>query len=268
MKTYYRRRLLDRIGIDSYYRQEIKRLLRLLSLKGLRSYRKALAFHDQFLEEGDLVFDVGANMGSRCSLYLALGARVVAIEPVEECLQMLMRKFRNCRDLTIVPQALGVAEGELPIFVSPEHLTVSSMSPHWIGAVKDSGRFEQLNWTEERSVSVTTLDSLIGRFGEPAFVKIDVEGSELNVLKGLSQMVKYISFEFTPEFLQETEQCIEYLSDMSKNDYQFNYSVGESMEFALVEWVDSAKIIVLIRELPVELFGDIYARPSSITFRA
>jgi FkbM family methyltransferase len=254
--------LLGKVGLDSENRHEIRRRFSLQGLKDFRSYRKARAFHTLFLEEGDLVFDVGANIGSRTNVYLSLGARVVAIEPVDECLQQLLRKFKNRSNLNIVPQALGKAEGRLPIFACSDNLTISSMSPHWIAAVKESGRFRDSHWKEQRPVSVTTLDILIGQYGTPAFIKIDVEGFELDVLKGLSQVVDLISFEFTPEFLQMTEQCVKYLAELSADNHRFNYVVGEAMEFSLEEWVDSATIVELIRELPFEIFGDVYARSS------
>ena len=136
------------------------------------------------------------------------------------------------------------------------------MSPHWIAAVKESGRFRDSHWKEQRPVSVTTLDSLIGQFGTPAFIEIDVEGFELDVLKGLSQVVDLISFEFTPEFLQMTEQCVEYLAELSGDNYRFNYVVGEAAEFTPEEWADSTTIVELIRKLPREVFGDVYARRS------
>ena len=50
-------------------------------------------------------------------------------------------------------------------------------------------------------VAVTTLDALIARFGVPAFIKIDVEGAEPDVLAGLSHAVPVLSFEYLPRAL-------------------------------------------------------------------
>lgn len=41
-------------------------------------------FYKQFIQPKDLVFDVGANVGSRVKLFLNIGAKVVAFEPQKE----------------------------------------------------------------------------------------------------------------------------------------------------------------------------------------
>src|SRR5271154_272335 len=43
-------------------------------------------FYKQFIKPGDLVFDVGANIGVKTAAFLAAGARVIAVEPVPFCL--------------------------------------------------------------------------------------------------------------------------------------------------------------------------------------
>lgn len=49
-------------------------------------YRVALrSFYAQFISPGDLVFDIGANVGSYTEMFLRLGAKVVAAEPNREC---------------------------------------------------------------------------------------------------------------------------------------------------------------------------------------
>ncbi len=80
---------------------------------------------------------------------------------------------------------------------------------------------------------VTTLDELIPRFGVPAFVKIDFEGNELQVTRGLSQAIEVLSFEFTPEFLDSILRYIDYLLGLVS--ISVKYSLGESMRFALSE---------------------------------
>src|SRR5689334_4646326 len=44
-----------------------------------------LRFYRQFVGPGDLVFDVGANVGHVTKVFLRAGARVVAIEPQSIC---------------------------------------------------------------------------------------------------------------------------------------------------------------------------------------
>jgi hypothetical protein len=46
-------------------------------------------FYSQWISRGDLCIDVGANVGNRTSVFLTLGASVVAIEPLEKCQQIL-----------------------------------------------------------------------------------------------------------------------------------------------------------------------------------
>ena len=150
------------------------------------------------------MFDVGANVGNRTKILRKLGARVVAVEPQEACRAILKAHFTE--GVEIVEEALGEAEGETTMYVSNAD-TISSLSPEWIETVKRSGRFAQYSWNERRTVKLTTLDHLIARYGLPRFMKIDVEGYELEVLKGLTQPVEALSIEFTPERAATTFAC-------------------------------------------------------------
>jgi hypothetical protein len=63
-------------------------------------------------------------------------------------------------------------------------------------------RVESSPWTDQLTVPVITLDSLIAKFEEPKYIKIDVEGSEGIVLAGLSTLPQLLSFEFNRYFLE------------------------------------------------------------------
>jgi hypothetical protein len=118
-------------------------------------------------------------------------------------------------------------------------------------------------WNERRTIKITTLDRLIEEFGIPRFIKIDVEGYELEVLKGLTRPIEMISFEYTtPERTVQCVECIKRLKDISNNKILCNYSIEESMEWALPKWLSSEEMIVQIVSAPVfgDGFGDIYVK--------
>ena len=117
-------------------------------------------------------------------------------------------------------------------------------------------------WQKSEKVNVTTLDKLVQEYGKPAFCKIDVEGYEYKVLKGLSKPVGTISFEFTPtkEFIDLAMDIVEHLATIG--EVKFNYSLGESMTLALENWVSPEVISKILPTLPqkTSFCGDIYAK--------
>lgn len=219
--------------------------------------KKMLDFYSQFISHGELAFDVGANIGNRTKIFLALGLRVIAIEPQKHVANLLTKTYGANKHLTILQEAVGPSTGDAQIMISNAN-TISSMSKDWIEAVKSSGRFSDYSWDNSQTVSMTTLDKLIETYGTPSLIKIDVEGFEFDVIKGLSTKIKFISFEFTPEFLDSTYKCIKHLETLG--EVQFNYSLEESMELALEKYVSSKSMIEILDGYKHDnyIFGDIY----------
>ena len=73
------------------------------------------------------------------------------------------------------------------------------------------------------------IPNLIKKFGNPQYIKIDVEGYELNVIKGLTKKSGIISFEITSEFFDEAIKCLKHLKKLSYNN--FTFSIGERKKF-------------------------------------
>ncbi len=221
------------------------------------AFKRRKAFYAQFLEPGDLYFDIGANLGNRIAPALSLEAKVVAVEPQEECCTFLKRKYGT--RIQIVPKGVGEKEDKKEIYQSESHM-ISSFSTEWIASVKNSGRFADRTWNKGKTIRMTTLDQLIKLYGLPAFIKIDVEGYELEVLKGLSQSVPVISFEYAmPEQREQSIKCIERLQQL-KESISCNYSLSESMEWAGKEWFSGDQMIDAIKRETIKGFGDIYVK--------
>lgn len=222
--------------------------------------QKRFDFYRQFVTSGDIVFDVGANLGNRAKSFYRLGAVVVAVEPQATCADFLHDVFRDKANFHLIRKALGASVGQAEMLISSAH-TISSLSPGWVRAVKESGRFTHYDWNRMETVTIETLDNLVAEYGCPAFVKIDVEGFEEQVVSGLSVPVGALSMEFTPEFMESTLKCVEHLCAIG--DYQFQISLGESMEFALPQWVTAGEITRALAAVPQTSCGDLYARFNS-----
>ncbi|MDR2920968.1 MAG: FkbM family methyltransferase [Tannerella sp.] len=221
---------------------------------------KILQFYKQIVYRGDLVFDIGANIGNRTIPFLRMGAKVIAVEPQEKCRKYLQKKLKKYRGGVIVPKGVGGKEGTSEFFIS-NATTISSFSKEWIDSMKKE-RFKDFDWNKRVMIEMTTLDLLIEEYGLPSFIKIDVEGYEPEVLKGLSKPVKMVSFEYAvPEQRTKALMCIELLEKISSR-YVFNYSIGEDMIFHLPEWVKSEemKMIIDSDEFQETSCGDVYAK--------
>ncbi len=219
-----------------------------------------LEFYSQFLNPDDICFDIGANIGGRTKIFVKLCKLVVCAEPQSRCAAQLKELFGGNAKVQVIQAAVGSAIGTAQMAVSNAS-TVSSLSKDWVNAVQSSGRFgEDVKWNETESVAVTTLDHLIEQFGVPAFIKVDVEGYEMEALSGLSRAVKALSFEFTPERLNQAFGVLNHLGKLG--NIQTNYALGEDMAFVLSQWISSEALQQEMAKFrgDAHSIGDIYVR--------
>lgn len=222
-----------------------------------RRDRARAAFYRQFVRPADLAFDVGAHVGDRTALLLKAGARVVAVEPHPQLQEKLTRLFGGNARVTLVAEAVGAEPGTAELRWPRGGLALASMSDEWIDRVRGSGRFGA-DWTDHATVPVTTLDALVERHGMPTFCKIDVEGYEEVVVRGMTTPIPIVSIEFTPEYLDSAERTLVLLGELG--DYRFNYAVGETLSLAEPRWLTRVELLDRLRTVGRRSFGDIYAR--------
>ncbi|MFB9235823.1 FkbM family methyltransferase [Plantactinospora siamensis] len=226
-------------------------------------HRRAARLYRQFLAPGELGFDVGAHVGGRVRTWRRIGARVVALEPQPDCLRVLRLLFGRDGAVTIVPAAAGERAGTASLALSTATPTVSSLSPDWIRSVSADRGFRRVRWDRRVEVPVTTLDRLIAEHGEPAFCKIDVEGFELDVLRGLTRPVRALSFEYLPPAHDAALAALRLVEKLGEpaGGYVYNYSPVETMRFARDRWLDAAELVRLLDGIrPLGRSGDVYAR--------
>ena len=223
----------------------------------IKSFLKRKKSHDvlKLLNSGDLFFDIGAHLGEKSKRFLNKNLRIVMLEPLPQCIEQLKITFKNNKNIEILQKAVGSVIGNTTLEVNSKMPTISTMAKHW-----KNGRFSNQTWDQKISVEVTTLDHLIEIYGSPSYIKIDVEGFELDVLMGLSQKVGIISFEFTSEFFDQTTKCLSYLKKIGYDE--FNFSVGERRKF-FSKWSNTDDLIRKLRnEIRNDklLWGDIYCK--------
>lgn len=216
------------------------------------------ALYTRYVARGDLVFDIGAHVGDRVSSFRRLGARVVAVEP-QPLLQRALRLIHgNDRAVLIEAVAVGAQTGEMALHINTHNPTVSTLSAGFVADAEGAEGWEGQSWDQRLIVPVVTLDSLIARHGVPAFVKVDVEGFEDQVLAGLSAPLPALSFEFTTIARDVAQRSLAWLATLGQ--YRFDVALGESQRLTFERGVSVTEMSQYLEHLPhAANSGDVYA---------
>lgn len=218
-------------------------------------------FYRRFVPVGGLAVDVGAHLGNRVAAFRQLGARVIALEPQPDFARLLQRRFGRDEGVSLLPQALGRSAGQARLMASPRTPTVATLSADFVQRAGAAPSFQGVRWEAGPMVSVTTLDALIATHGLPDFVKIDVEGFELEVLLGLSQPVPALSFEFLPALRDVAVACVDRLETLAgPGRYRYAVSLGERQRLLVPEGEGADAMRAWLQQLAADApSGDVHA---------
>lgn len=125
----------------------------------IKKLRAAIAFCAQ----RRVALDVGGHAGMWSMQLAKVFERVSAFEPVAAHRECYMKNMESFNNFHLSPVALGAASGSIRMHTAP-----TSSGDSWVAG--------------EGDIPMVTLDSF--NFFNVDFIKIDVEGSELNVLRG------------------------------------------------------------------------------------
>jgi FkbM family methyltransferase len=227
--------------------------------KEVEFYRKTL----RGLRKGSIIFDIGANQGYKTDIFLRLGAKVVAVDPDETNQDVLRQRFLNYRLTRKAVRIEGKAVSNVvtlkTMWIEAPGSGKNTLNRKWVETLrKDQERFGQpFHFACKRQVETTTLENLMASYGVPFFIKIDVEGHELSVLRSMNRPVPYLSFEVNlPEFRVEGLQCIDILNKIFA-DGEFNYSPDCRLGLMVDRWLPSrefAEVLEGCKDPSIEVF--------------
>lgn len=197
--------------------------------------QQEIDFYKSFLPSTNLLFDIGGYDGHKTAAFLHIAEKVVCCEPDPTNFKVLKIRFRQKQKRVFLENvALGAAEGVGTMFLHHEASAFNTLNPKFKDVTENDNLqkwSEKIKFQKSVPVTTTTLDKLICKYGLPYFIKIDVEGYELEVLKGLSQPVPYISIEcLLPDFTEELQQNIQLFLHLDGRA-QFNIAVHEKLLF-------------------------------------
>jgi FkbM family methyltransferase len=159
--------LARRVGIDvQRYRAVEMRRQRLLQMHGI-----------------DVVLDVGANVGqyARALREFAYPGRILSFEPLPEAFEILQSLAGTDSQWDVYPLALGAENRDAQLNVAESHASSSLL--------RATDRLTLVMpptvQVDSETVPIARLDSLkLSLGGHRTLLKLDVQGSELEVLKG------------------------------------------------------------------------------------
>lgn len=206
---------------------------------------------------GDLVVDVGANIGIYSVALAGLGARVVAVEPSDRALSVLRASISDNHLeplIKVCTVALADYEGTSRFTVGRD-LTNHMLSPETLERDRSKGS----ETTTE--VVVTTLDRLSEDpfFDRPvSLVKIDAEGKDEAVLRGAHTLLEA----HRPVLMVETwgtGQVRSLLDQAGFDAWLIDRTVGGDLRAMPPDWADPATAFFIHRSRTAEVLNRIRA---------
>ncbi len=174
--------------------------------KGLFNGREGaeLRFWDQAVQNADAILDIGANNGVY-SLVASTNdkAKIYAFEPVPLVCDMLRENISlsGCRNIEVREMVVGESEGTATLYIPYSgYVDIASIEPEFVAERKKDSASELVC----PMVSVDTFlkrEKINGQ--AKVLCKIDVEGAEMRVIKGMSEALRNGQINFIIEILNE-----------------------------------------------------------------
>jgi FkbM family methyltransferase len=141
--------------------------------------------------ESPTIYDIGANKGDITNKLLRMydAPKILAFEPIPNMIEELRERFKYTPNVEIQACALGKKRGDLTLNITKNLVSSSLLVP-----TKENVDYHgsSLEIVEKVKVNVMTLREFILKDKDVDIIKIDVQGAELDVLKGAKEALKRV----------------------------------------------------------------------------
>lgn len=177
------------------------------------------------------VIHVGGHIGDELEDYRDID-NLIIFEPQKHCFDKLTAKAKRVgMNPILVNKALGNFVGEAEIISDPTGLTGSLLEPRLVLNYPD------IVFSEKFMVDVSTLDKEISYPHSYNFLNMDVQGYELEVLRGGSQTLKSIDYVYTEVNRAEVYKKCAMIEDITA--YLKNFGLIKVTEAWHSDWGDA-----------------------------
>ncbi len=199
-----------------------------------------------------IIFDVGANIGNYSKSLSNLfnsKAKIFSFEPSQKTFELFLETTRNCGN--IIPNNFGFSDNEYNqiLFTNSEGSGLASVYQRKLdhfGITMDK--------TEE--IKLTTIDSFCdeNKIERIHFLKLDIEGHELNALKGSKKMINgkkidFIQFEFGGCNI-DSRTYFQDFYNLLKENYDI-YRILEDGIYELATYKETYEIFITVNYLAI-----------------
>ena len=196
----------------------------------------------RLLTPGSSTIDVGCHRGKFLSRILKQcpDGKHFAFEPLRDLYTDLVARFHSEKNLTLVCAAVSSEQGDARFFRATDALPCSSL--------RDLNHPQQGARLDVIKVRVTTLDESIPSDQGISYIKIDVEGGELGVLKGAKRLLETarpsVCFEHNPATAQafgvSSADIFDFLDSVRYDIYSLGAWLAQKCPVGRQEFVDLA----------------------------
>lgn len=190
--------------------------------------------------QGDIVLECGGHHGLTAvviSKWIGQAGRVYCFEPNPENLPIINKniEINDIHNVVVIPKAVGAADGKIKI-------TNSDSNSYILKGSENNGV----------EVAVVRVDDYLNL--KPTMLKIDVEGFEVEVLKGAKELLKThpkLAIELHPDMIQRYKSSVEELLSLIDADYNL-----------FVQWGIYETAVPYDRKTPITHRAHLFAMPA------